>query len=72
MNRVDKECCGDCARCELLSNGEVDMVPCALDQLLRRVIKLERLATAKPGNLAGDAKMKSLKENDNERDVEKV
>ncbi|MBO5865928.1 MAG: hypothetical protein J6Q73_07760 [Bacteroidaceae bacterium] len=72
MNRVEKECCGDCARCELLANGEVDMVPCALDQLLRRVIKLERVVSAKPGNLAGDAKVKSLKEKDDERVSEKV
>lgn len=44
MNRVDKSCCGDCAKCALLTEGAVDMVPCALDQILRRVMKLERLA----------------------------
>lgn len=41
MNRVDKACCGDCAKCALLANGEVDMIPCALDQILRRVQRLE-------------------------------
>lgn len=61
MNRVEKECCGDCARCELLANGEVDMVPCALDQLLRRVIKLERVISAKPVNLAGGVKVENTK-----------
>ena len=61
MNRVEKECCGDCARCELLANGEVDMVPCALDQLLRRVIKLERVVSAKPVSLAGGAKVEKAK-----------
>ena len=42
MNRVDKACCGDCAKCELLANGEVDMVPCVLDQMFRRIISLEK------------------------------
>ncbi len=35
--RLKKECCGDCAQCELLAGGEVEMVPCVLDQLFRRV-----------------------------------
>ena len=43
MNRVDKSCCGDCAKCALLAEGAVDMVPCALDQILRRVMRLESL-----------------------------
>lgn len=36
MSRLDKACCGDCAKCELLANGEVDMTPCILDQLFKR------------------------------------
>lgn len=35
--RLKKECCGDCATCELLADGEVEMIPCVLDQLFRRV-----------------------------------
>lgn len=41
MKRVQNICPGDCANCTLLAKGEVDMIPCALDQILRRVIKLE-------------------------------
>ena len=52
MNRVDKECRGDCAQCELLAEGKVDMIPCALDQILRRVIKLERAVENKKASLA--------------------
>lgn len=37
MNRVDGKCCGDCSRCMLLKDGEVDMIPCVLDQIFRRV-----------------------------------
>ena len=37
MSRIDKACCGDCAQCALLAEGRVDMIPCALDQLMRRV-----------------------------------
>lgn len=37
MNRVDGICCGDCSKCTLLANGEVDMIPCILDQIFRRV-----------------------------------
>lgn len=52
MNRVDKTCCGDCAKCALLAGGQVDMIPCALDQILRRVMRLERLAENKEAGLA--------------------
>lgn len=52
MNRVDKTCCGDCAKCTLLANGDVDMIPCALDQILHRVMRLERLAENKEAGLA--------------------
>lgn len=37
MNRVSGICCGDCSKCTLLANGEVDMIPCILDQIFRRI-----------------------------------
>lgn len=37
MSRLTKICCGDCAQCELLAEGAVEMIPCVLDQLFRRV-----------------------------------
>lgn len=52
MNRIEKGCCGDCAKCALLADGQVDMIPCALDQLLRRVIRLEKMVDGKPETLA--------------------
>lgn len=52
MNRIDKGCCGDCAACALLADGKVDMIPCALDQILRRVMRLERLVENKEAGLA--------------------
>ena len=39
--RVEGKCCGDCGSCQLLSNGQVDMIPCVLDQIFQRVRKLE-------------------------------
>lgn len=48
MNRVNGICCGDCSKCTLLANGEVDMIPCILDQIFRRVQTNEReIATIK-------------------------
>ena len=58
MNRIDKGCCGDCAQCALLADGRVDMVPCALDQILRRVMRLEKKMDGKPENLAADCETK--------------
>lgn len=52
MNRVEKSCCGDCAKCALLEEGAVDMVPCALDQILHRVMRLEHLVENKETSLA--------------------
>lgn len=66
MNRIDKGCCGDCAKCTLLANGEVDMVPCALDQILRRVQRLESLIEVKPIKLAADLKCVTNKTEDYE------
>lgn len=42
MIRIEGICCGDCARCALLADGKVDMVPCAIDQILRRVQRMEK------------------------------
>ncbi len=39
MARVEGKCIGDCSKCELLSAGEVDMIPCILDQIFARVKK---------------------------------
>lgn len=39
MARLNGKCIGDCSRCELLANGEVDMIPCVLDQIFARVRK---------------------------------
>lgn len=37
MDRLQTQCPGDCSRCSLLAEGAVEMVPCALDQLMQRV-----------------------------------
>lgn len=40
--RIEGKCIGDCSKCQLLANGEVDMIPCILDQIFIRVRKNER------------------------------
>lgn len=55
MNRIDKACCGDCAQCQLLANGEVDMTHCVLDQIFRRLQKIEKVISSKASQLASDA-----------------
>lgn len=40
--RLEKICIGDCSTCELLRAGEVDMIPCILDQSFQRIRKLEK------------------------------
>lgn len=39
MARLEGKCIGDCSNCELLAAGEVDMIPCVLDQIFARVRK---------------------------------
>lgn len=39
MERLKGKCIGDCSKCRLLADGEVDMVPCVLDQIFARVRK---------------------------------
>lgn len=41
MARLKENCPGDCSKCELLNTGQVDMVPCILDQIFRRVQNIE-------------------------------
>lgn len=43
MSRLQGTCKGDCSECELLANGEVDMIPCVLDQIFQRLQKNERM-----------------------------
>lgn len=40
--RVEGKCIGDCSKCQLLADGEVDMIPCILDQIFARTRKGER------------------------------
>lgn len=42
MSRLQGTCKGDCSKCELLANGEVDMIPCVLDQIFQRVQRNEK------------------------------
>lgn len=42
MTRINGVCCGDCGRCELLKDGSVDMVPCVLDQIFRKMQRMEK------------------------------
>lgn len=42
MARIENVCKEDCSSCELLAQGMVDMVPCVLDQIFRRVQRIEK------------------------------
>lgn len=46
MSRLKGTCKGDCSRCELLANGEVDMIPCVLDQIFQRAQRNEKAILA--------------------------
>ena len=37
MERLKENCPGDCTQCKLLQSGDVDMIPCILDQIFKRV-----------------------------------
>lgn len=41
MSRQGK-CIGDCAKCELAQSGQVDMIPCAIDQMFQRILRMEK------------------------------
>lgn len=45
--RIDSKCCGDCGKCQLLIDGQVDMIPCVLDQIFQRVKRLEEQSNNK-------------------------
>lgn len=36
------KCIGDCAKCDLAQSGQVDMIPCAIDQMFQRVQRMEK------------------------------
>ena len=40
--RLNEICCGDCSNCELVKNGNVDMIPCVLDQIFQRLQRMEK------------------------------
>lgn len=40
--RVEGKCAGDCSKCELLQNGQVDMIPCVMDQVFQRIQRIEK------------------------------
>lgn len=42
MGRLSGKCIEDCSKCELLANGEVEMIPCVLDQIFQRQQKMQR------------------------------
>lgn len=41
--RVEGKCCGNCEVCQLLADGQVDMIPCVLDQIFQRLQRLEQI-----------------------------
>lgn len=45
--RVEGKCCGNCEVCQLLGNGQVDMIPCVLDQIFQRLQRLEQMSINK-------------------------
>lgn len=40
--RTEGKCCGDCGSCSLEADGQVDMVPCVLDQIFQRLQRMEQ------------------------------
>lgn len=72
MKRIDKACCGDCAECRLLANGEVEMTPCILDQMFRRLQRLESVINdSKTLALASATESKAVSKNQKkEQDVQ--
>lgn len=60
MERLTQPCPGDCSRCPMLAEGLVDMVPCALDQLMQRTAQqAEQLQTIKKSLAATPAALAS-------------
>ena len=42
MSRIDKKCPGDCSKCQMAQDGEVNMIPCILDQIFQGQQRIER------------------------------
>lgn len=74
MGRLEGVCGGDCARCELLASGQVDMVPCILDQIFRRVQRLEsEIESSKKVTLvAGVEPKKNTRSSNNSKQTQDV
>lgn len=45
MERLTNKCPGDCSKCDMLAAGQVDMVPCILDQMFTRIQRIEASMT---------------------------
>lgn len=72
MKRIDKACCGDCAQCQLLADGEVEMTSCVLDQIFRRLQRIESVINdSKALALASTSERKAASKNQKkEQDVQ--
>jgi hypothetical protein len=53
MRRVSASCSGDCGDCRLLKTGQVDMIPCVLDQLMQRVRRIEKAMAGEALRISG-------------------
>lgn len=73
MGRVQGGCCGDCAKCELLAAGQVDMIPCILDQIFRRVQRLEsEIESSKKLTLVAGELKKNTRSGNNSKQIQDV
>jgi hypothetical protein len=54
MRRVSASCSGDCGDCRLLKSGQVDMIPCVLDQLMQRVRRIEKAMAGEALRISGE------------------
>lgn len=81
MARSEKTCPGDCSKCPLLANNEVDMIPCILDQTFQRIQRMEKtmteikakvLAEKSPANFASADAEEEDEEEDEEQEADVV
>jgi hypothetical protein len=73
MGRLEGVCGGDCARCELLASGQVDMIPCILDQIFRRVQRLEsEIESSKKVTLVAGVEPKKNTRSSNSKQIQDV
>jgi hypothetical protein len=54
MRRVSASCSGDCGDCQLLRAGQVDMIPCVLDQLMQRMRRIEKAMAGEALRISGE------------------